>query len=195
MKKIIMLLLFVFSFLVSANPVDAQIRIGTILNVPNEIVDSAEELEKFNIKLTELFPADKYEVLPVQEMMAKEREYRRDKGIFQAPNQPTPPALSAEALRELGKSNNCDYLMLIKQEYKEAVRMFVVSLPGTPEKKIALKTNIRIFNIETKQEKTLKEYKNRAGMRNDGNGLSQALLKAFDNFLNDLTIDPEKDIQ
>ena len=85
--------------------------------------------------------------------------------------------------------------MVIKQEYTEGVRKYVISLPGTPEKKIAMKTNIRIFNIETKQEKTLKEYKNRAGMRNDGKGLSQALLQAFDNFLKDLTINPEKDMQ
>ena len=60
MKKIIMLFLFVFTFLLSVNPVDAQIRIGAILDAPNEIVDNAEKLEKLNIKLEELLPSDKY---------------------------------------------------------------------------------------------------------------------------------------
>ncbi len=195
MKKIIFFVLFACTFLVNANQADAQIRIGAILNAPNEISTNTEQLEKLNIRLAELLPSDKYEVLPIQEMMEKEKEYRRNKNIFQAPNQLTPPALSQEALCELGKNSNCDYLVLIKQEYTDAVRKYVILVPGSPEKKINLTTNIKIFNIGTKQEKTLKEYKNRAGMRRGNKDLPQALVRAFDDFLKDLVIDPAKDIQ
>ena len=140
MKKIIFFVLFACTFLVNANQADAQIRIGAILNAPNEISTNTEQLEKLNIRLAELLPSDKYEVLPIQEMMEKEKEYRRNKNIFQAPNQLTPPALSQEALCELGKNSNCDYLVLIKQEYTDAVRKYVILVPGSPEKKINLTT-------------------------------------------------------
>ena len=100
MKRFLMFVLCMFSLWACANPANAQVRIGITLNAPGVIFNDTEQLEKLDNRLAELLPTDKYEVLPVQVLIQKEKEYRRNKNIFQAPNQLTPQPLSMEALCE-----------------------------------------------------------------------------------------------
>lgn len=196
MKNIIAFVVCVFAFFASANPAGAQIRVGAILNGPGEIVSDSEQLEKLDIKLAELLPANKYEVLPVRDMLGKEKDYRRNHNIFQAPNQLSPQPLSMEARCELGKESNCDYIMSVNMQSAEGKSGFFM-IEG--EKRMDLLTDLVITDISAKRDVFQKQYKT-GGMdagpvftRTKGDA-GKAMIKAFDKFLKKLVIVPEKDI-
>lgn len=80
--SLLLISLFLFCF-----PVSAQKTVGVFLTAPNTIAKNAEQINKLETRLAELLPNTKYNNFSIQQMMAKDYDYRKRKNIFQSPNQ------------------------------------------------------------------------------------------------------------
>ncbi len=199
MKKLSLLFSFLFVLLLSCLPANAQKTVGILFNAPDVIQKNAEQIDKLDARLVQLLPSNKYTVLPVKIMMDKETEFRKRKKIFQAPNQALPPALSNEALGELGKENGCDYIITINMQASEG-KPGIIMIMG--EKRIGLVTNMVIRDLSENRDICQKHYSNtgvdgghafafnRKQKVDEGNLLS----KAYDKFLKKIEIIPGTDI-
>ncbi len=194
MKRFLMLLVLIVSILFRTNIVNAQKQIGVLFYGPDAISNNSELLDKLDDRIYKLFPTDKFTVVPVREMMAKEEEYRKNKRIFKAPNQITPMPLSNDALCDLGKETGCNYLLSINSEFKTGVRKFVLTLSQAPQKKIDMFTNVMVTDVETNGIIFAKDYQSRSSMKHNSSDIDKAIVKAFRSFVNDFNIVLGKDI-
>lgn len=199
MKSILSVFIFIVSMFLICVPVSAQKTVGVFITAPDAIIKDADQTDKLEIRLAELLPKEKYNILPIRKMLTKEAEYRRRKNIFQSPNQVTEPKLTKEAICELGKEIGCDYVLSIRIDATEVKKKWDFSIGTNAVKRMNLITVLVITDIEKQTDIFQQQYKNRGVdkvyMFNTRSGnAGKAIINAFNKFLQEMVIVPGKDI-
>ena len=160
MKSLVKILLLMTLFLFGS-VANAQPTVGVIFDAPSVFTNDEAKMQELDKKLAELLPTEKCQLIPAKVLTEKAIAYRTANNMMLESEPDTDKPLSNEMLSTLGKSDGCDYILLLNMKRLGKKVGATGSYTGFSDSKslvVLTLTDIQVINTNSGKYEYKKEY-------------------------------------